>query len=280
MPNPAEPPPSPPSSAPDSGRLTEGKDQEATAPAPAGPKLGDVPPPTTDASEDGVPEPVAPVHSQPLGDGAPPSSDETATHHAVPTNEAPAQPAPVHVVARTGGDQVPETMRDPAVWTGLILAGATFLATMYFLYVAQHLVFTGLDEWFAHIKDGKASQDVINSLIRDRAFQMIVMVRITKALGGLALCFLGFSLLVVGIRQPATIDGKTVGWEFRGAGLSPGLIALLAGTYLLATAPEGLKWEHRRGLAENIFESTPGLEPTNDPQLNGEMPEIETSPPE
>jgi hypothetical protein len=131
---------------------------------------------------------------------------------------------------------------------GLALAGLTFACSMAFLFQAEGQVFAALPEWFGELRKTGTAAWMVDTVLVDRAFQMIVVIRVMKALGGLSLSFLGFALLVVGIRQPATLDGTNpLGWQLRGAGLSPGLIALLAGTYLLATAPDGLEW--RRGVA-------------------------------
>jgi hypothetical protein len=164
-----------------------------------------------------------------------------------------------------------------AVAGGLLLAALTFLYSAWFLSGLRDQLAVSPAEWVTLLRGANLSDAQLDLLLMDRAFQLIVLVRISKSLGGLALTFVGVALLVLGIRQP--VDAKFdsgQAWRAKGAGLSPGLIALLAGAYLMATAPDGLSWERaptRSAATAGTLAGVPdlGAPPLPDPPAAGTL---------
>jgi hypothetical protein len=152
-----------------------------------------------------------------------------------------------------------------AVMMGFVLAALTFFFSAWFLVGVRDGMVLSPDDWSTILKNYRPTQDELELLLTDRAFQLVVLVRIAKSLGGLVLTFCGMSLLVLGIRQP--VDAELVGgqgWQAKGVGLSPGLLALLAGAYLMNSAPDGLRWEHQSTAVENESSDRMGATGSND----------------
>jgi hypothetical protein len=143
---------------------------------------------------------------------------------------------------------------------GVLLAGMVFGMCAFVFIRAQGTLFTSVENQVRSLSTLSTSnnvKDLVFSLGTDRGLQFIALVRLCESMGGLALCFLGFSLLVLGITQRIDFAGRQggpSGMSLRIFGLSPGVVTILAGAMCMADA--------RREFRHQVGTSTLPAKPT------------------
>jgi hypothetical protein len=139
---------------------------------------------------------------------------------------------------RTGA-QFPQTVLSVGFITAIVLAGLLFLGTIVYLALFLSTASTSITSLVQDLNTDRLPADSVPMVI---TAQMMVVKMTLLSCGifvGAAVGFLGFSLLLLGIRSTMATDGSRAGLQAKLINLAPGALVLLCAAILVGVCATG-----------------------------------------
>jgi hypothetical protein len=174
----------------------------------------------------------------------------------------PADPAQLTELARwigereeqaiQAGSQFPQVVLNIGFVGAVALAGVLFLGTVLYLGILLSSASTNIGTLAQEVNSGKIPAESVSTVI---AAQMMVVKMTLLSCGvfvGAAIGFLGFSLLLLGIKGAMSLEVSRAGWQAKLVNLAPGAFVILCAAILVGICATG-----DLSLATN-FSASPG----------------------
>lgn len=137
------------------------------------------------------------------------------------------------------GSQFPETVLNVGFITAIVLAGILLLGTIVYLALFLASASTSITTLVQDVNTGAIPADSVPLVI---TAQMMVVKMTLLSCGvfvGAAVGFLGFSLLLLGLKGASSTDGSKVGLQSKLMTLAPGAFVLLCAVILVGVCATG-----------------------------------------